>query len=49
VPYYNSAVNALRTALYAVHAWVTLCLVILVYRVDYTTVSGYTMIHEIGL
>lgn len=39
VPYYNAWVNALRTGLYTVHAWVSLILVVLVYRVPSRIVS----------
>lgn len=36
LPYYTAWVNCLRCALYGVHAWVALCLVILMFRVDAT-------------
>lgn len=34
LPYYTTWMNCLRVALYSVHAWICLCLVILVFTVD---------------
>lgn len=49
VPYYSVWVNALRSGLYAVHAWVCLILVILVYRVPSKVVRAEGRIEGSGV
>jgi hypothetical protein len=34
LPYYTAWMNSLRCGLYAIHAWVSLCLVVLMFTVE---------------